>query len=712
LLSLLVFFFVGFAIFRTLRNLSPAATGLPEAAQAVTLASILLLATIAVALLYIWLIWRARVPGGSIENQSAGGLKRTHEPPLLAGTFPAAAWVFALRMPVLPTGLVDWFLSIARIVISVLLFFTIFYPHFFATWWPRLFFIPVLLAGAVVLLEEVAAWSMRSRTPLLLFAVASVFIAVYFSTHFHDVRWIEATVEPSKAAGDKRQISLAGAVERWKAANKCPGSDLNRCPRPILIAGAGGASRAGFFTATVVGALIDLGLDDKRGAPYGDIRSRIFALSTVSGSSAGAVVIRAAVLDAAARNDPNTPPCKIAGTGSWFGLPQMATDKTFNPKKNWRDCFQAILAGDFLSPVFVALAYRDTLPFTNPFTYRPAWSDRAVLLEQALERRYHRFTTESGDSVSCPDPPPKTGSDGLCRPFGYHPDPEAAGAWVPLLFINGTSVFTGRRIVVGDVATTSSYPPDATLMPLAYDLNDVRIRKTKSPDAKPSVERGTDIRLSTAVTMSARFPVISPQGLLRTLDGDVTDQIVDGGYFENDGLATIADVAHALRAGFDLDPVVIRIVNEPSNPEAAVVDKIRPPTPVAKERSLFDDFFAVTRALVASRSGHEDEYVVSLKSTILKRESRLYEIGVYEFASQKADAPAAQRSMSPQTNPVCRREVKSGARMEYVSMSWWISQPVQAYLDAQLCLPANWERLECELREGRTPSGGECAQFH
>src|SRR6202022_645621 len=157
-----------------------------------------------------------------------------------------------------------------------------------------------------------------------------------------------------------------------------------------------GASRAGFFTATVVGALIDLGLDDKRGAPYGDIRSRIFALSTVSGSSAGAAVVRAAFLDAAARNDPNTPPCKTAGAGSWFGQPLMATDKTFDPAKNWRDCFQAILAGDFLSPVFVAFAYRDNFPFNIPFPGRPAWSDRAVLLEQALGGRYHRFTAGRG----------------------------------------------------------------------------------------------------------------------------------------------------------------------------------------------------------------------------------------------------------------------------------------------------------------------------
>src|SRR5262249_22560685 len=286
--------------------------------------------------------------------------------------------------------------------------------------------------------------------PLLLVTVVSSLIAIYLTERFHDTRWIET-------AGIKQQITMAEAVGRWQFANKC-GPEGRACPRPILIAGAGGASRAGFMTATVVGALIDLGLDKERGAPYGDIRSRIFALSTVSGSSVGAAVMRAALLDAIERknpDDPNRPPCNTAGHGSWFGLPLMAGDNRFDPKKYWRDCFQAILAGGFLSPIFVALAYRDNFPLISPITDRAVWSDRAVLLEQALERRYDLFTTTGSAARICPDQPQKSSSSvatGLCRPFGYHPDPKEARAWVPLFFINGTSVFTGRRIVVGDVA--------------------------------------------------------------------------------------------------------------------------------------------------------------------------------------------------------------------------------------------------------------------
>jgi len=691
-LSFLVFFFVGFAILRVYLNLDTAKNGLPEAAQAVTWAFVLLALNAVAFLFYAWRHWKWKRFGDWIVATGWSYL-----PPLLAGTAP----LFAARLPghhPTPTPAVvmtpaDRFWFIARIVTVSLLAVTIFNPHLVADWSPRLYFIPLLFGGGVVLLSELAAWSMRWQTPLLLMIAGLSLLFVFVTANFHDTRWITTTVEPSPAAGAKKQITIDEAVQRWRAANNNCTDD---CPRPILIAAAGGASRAGFYAATVVGALMDLGRDKEKGQAYGDIRSRIFALSTVSGGSVGAAVIRAAMLDAAARGKPHDPPCQIAGRGSWFGQPLMATDKSYDPTKNWRDCFQAVMAGDFLSPVFVGLAYRDNFPFSNPFTHQPAWADRAVLLEQAFERRYRRFTADDRSARSCPNQPSTATSDyeGMCRPFGHHPDAKTAGAWVPIFFINGTSVYTGRRIVVSDVETISSLSPGGpAFMPMAYDLYD----------------RRTDyIRLSTAATMSARFPVISPQGVLRGPDGKTIDQIVDGGYFENDGLATIMEVARALKLQ-KLEPVVVRIRNEPDKPSDPMADRTRPPPAKSEDRSVLDDIFAIARALIAARSGHEDQFAVSV-TNVLGDEKRFFDIGVYEFGASGSELPASQLPMKPAANPVCRREVNAAAKLENVSMSWWMSQPVQAYLDAQLCLPANWERLECELRDGRTAKGDACEQ--
>jgi hypothetical protein len=152
----------------------------------------------------------------------------------------------------------------------------------------------------------------------------------------------------------------------------------------------------------------------------------------------------------------------------------------------------------------------------------------------------------------------------------------------------------------------------------------------------------------------------------------------------------------------------VRIRNEPDELSDPKADKTRPPPAKSQGRSVFDDYFAIARALIAARSGHEDQFAVSV-TNVLGDEKRFYDIGVYEIGGATSTLPASQLPMKPATNPVCRREINAAAKLENVSMSWWMSQPVQAYLDAQLCLPANWERLECELRDGRTVDGEECA---
>lgn len=716
-LSLVVFGSVAFAIYRVRLNLSSAAEGIPEVAEALALSSKLLVCTGAVAIVYIWLTWHRRKFGSWIAYDGSW----IYSPPLLAGMVP---W-FAKTMPSAPQaprGGLDRAIRIARFVVLVLLVVTIINPHLFATLFPRLFFVPLLFSGAVLLLSEIGAWSLRLRTPLLLGVLAVSIACVFITTRFHDVRWIKDEDDANK------NISLTEAVTRWKAVNNCTGDDLSKCPRPILIAGAGGASRAAYMTATVVGALVDLG--NRKRETYGNVRNRIFAMSTVSGSSVGAVVMRAAFHDAADRGKPDDPPCVTRGTGSWFGYPDdkfdYASNERLEPKRRWRDCFQAILAGDFLSPVFVAMAYRDNFPLPNPLNWQPLWSDRAVMLEEAFERRYHRFTVKGEQPIPCPTEPKAVdkGTEGLCRPFGHHPDLTAAKTWVPLLFINGTSVFTGRRIVVSDIKASDTNASGNTLMPLAYDLDEIRRWKKPDPKTKPDpekkretenkleTEKGANIRLSTASTMSARFPVISPHGVLRNLWGESNDYIVDGGYFENDGLVTIADLAAALqKAPHNLDPVVIRVVNEPEELETPLIGPDRPATPTAEQRGWFDDFLSIVRALLATRSGHSDAAEAYLKEKLVSP-SRFFPIGVFELKPPEAtDDP---KRLAPWGNPFCRLDTeknsKRDAKLAAVSMSWWVSQPVQAYLDAQLCVQTNWVRLECELREGRPTLGTVCSR--
>src|SRR5262249_21284146 len=131
---------------------------------------------------------------------------------------------------------------------------------------------------------------------------------------------------------------------------------------------------------------------------------------------------------------------------------------------------------------------------------------------------------------------------------------------VPALFFNTTSVETGDRMIVASLwSVDGSVPYFATLA---------------------EVSRHVEPRFSSAACLSARFPVVSPAGWVPVTEDRTTGaplarpvkrRFVDGGYFENSGLATIDDILAALRPGLDPQgnerfppwyPVIVRIGNE------------------------------------------------------------------------------------------------------------------------------------------------------
>ncbi len=691
LLGVAVFVFMAIAMVRAYRNLEPA-QALPEVDRALRLLFVLIAVTIILGTTFFFLVWRRRRINIWL-NQAMEG-KRQHWPltdgPLLTGeeaifldfrrlrtNFSAAA---AER-----TAWVDVIIFAIAIAVTVLFLFSLVLPHSIASVLPRAVFVPFVLGSSILLFTEIGAYAMRWRAPLLLLFIVAGGILEFLVGQFHDVRWVER-------AGGHRQISIQEAVKQWQFANECP--DIKNCPRPIIIAGSGGGSRAAFMTATVVGAILDL--SNPSSADFRDVRKRIFALSTVSGSSVAAAVITAALRDAEEVGSPDRPPCQKGPVDfAW-----LAASENNSETASWRDCLQKILAGDLLSPVLVGLIYRDTFPMGNPVTGQPWWSDRAVLLEQALERRYTRVVTGAAGICAEEDTRPT----GLCRHFGYHPVPSDIHVWHPLVFINGTSVETGQRIIASQVAAASPRPKSQkSLFPLAYDLCEIR-----SAGPCTGAETKSDVMLSTAFTMSARFPIISPHGILRARVKNtyrIVDRIVDGGYFENDGLATGADVADALKE-FGLHPLIILITNDPepeengSLPPPRMKQSDQPDLllPRAEDSSLFEDYTVIGRALFATRSGHENGDVEYAKSVVGR--DQLFHVTVRNL--QSIDGSLCRRSLVAGV-----RGAKITAAMQDVSLSWWMSQPEQAFLDYQLCDKGNSDQIITALRASASTSLSE-----
>ncbi len=263
----------------------------------------------------------------------------------------------------------------------------------------------------------------------------------------------------------------------------------------ILVATAGGGIRAAYWTTQVMHNLAEqFPLSNDLQVPLG-FNENLFAVSGVSGGAVGAVFVQAGFFG-------NAEPWQVSKA----------------------------VGQDFLGPVFAAMLVRDLLPLS--------WDGRARALEKAWERSWKE----------------ETDNDRMADPF-LKLWPE--GKQYPLLFLNGTIVGTGERIVLSNlnIAGEAGF--------LAEDFHTLA---------------GGDVRASTAGNHAARFPFIGPAG--RIVDKREPPRfeelrIVDGGYFDNFGAQTARDLLVALGADVGgpchekLNPIVIQIS---SNPELSPED--------------------------------------------------------------------------------------------------------------------------------------------
>ncbi|MBA3830588.1 MAG: patatin-like phospholipase family protein [Chthoniobacterales bacterium] len=280
----------------------------------------------------------------------------------------------------------------------------------------------------------------------------------------------------------------------------------NRPFHPLfIVATEGGGIRAAYWTATVLGKLQD-------GDP--SFADHIFAISGVSGGSVGAAVFDALVAD-------GTKPGEFERRG------------------------QEILGVDFLSPAMAAMLYPDFLqrfiPFPVPYFDRGSW------LEKSWEKAWRETAAKGGGKMS----------NRLAEPFLDLWQKKSVD-YVPALFLNGTSVEVGNRLIASNLLIDNNFLD-------AEDAAD-KLSPEKQHDERRHPQ--IDVPLSTAAHNSARFTYVSPAG---RFDEDGT-HVVDGGYFENSGAATALDILREVETELCRDksgslgvvvPRIIMISNDP-----------------------------------------------------------------------------------------------------------------------------------------------------
>jgi hypothetical protein len=532
---------------------------------------------------------------------------------------------------------------------------------------PRSMAVPFILGGWLPFLSYLSGAGRQLRAPLIVGLFASTSLLLIVLGDNHSVRLVDA----SKTAGrsvDVTPLPLQEAVSMWMRENKCDSAPAT-CPRPIVVAAAGGASRAGFFLASIIGYFM-------QEAPTHDldanqVRNQLFGISGVSGGSLGAVMVTAA-LDAKA--DSKDHPCEQSRFTLWWG----------QQINNWRDCFETLTSGDFISADFFGFAFNDMLPFG-------LWRDRAAVLEDTWNHRYRAAVTRADASnfLSC---------KGLSCPFLTLRPRE--GHWIPLLVLNGTSEATGGRIVTTQLATTykpasrcptSQSSTGCKLFVDADRFHDLLNYKAESSGWLGAFQRAVlnwtkgdgvlnDVRLDTAAHNSARFPFISPAGSIRNQDQAIVDRIVDGGYFENYGALSAKELALAIHAAQPaLAPVVVVISNDPDDllnqdVEAAMSDV------KANLKVQRDNQEKKARAAVNGAEPVTD--IVAPVITVANTRTAHGILGVDELSIALRDAmPDCRTYMIPVR--VWPQPLETSAGPRAVSMSWWLSTLVQRHLHQQ-----------------------------
>jgi len=411
-------------------------------------------------------------------------------------------------------------------------------------------------ANAVFFGSMTVLMSRAIRVPVAAFALLAAAVFSGWNDN-HAVRLLPLDQNrPRPSLGNAFEAWARPRLQEWTREGK-----TGRMP-VFLVAAEGGGVRAAYWAAVVLGRLQDA---------HPTFARHVFGISGVSGGSLGAAVWVALLHDGAAAL-----PCRPAEGGASRG-----------PAEN---CAHDVLSQDLLAPAVGRLVATDFLQWFVPVPI--AAFDRARALEDTWSAAYLEVT----------------GKPTLDEPYlAISRGPGGEELAYPALLLNSTHVHTGQRLLRAPFAwpNTLEDDPSKTQMPEITDL-------TWLLEA--------DVRLSTAAHDSARFAYVSPAGRMRASTGRDFGHVVDGGYFENSGAATIKDVLRLLEgapAMGEVDLNVIYLCNNPGRCYGASVS----PDPARAQQGAGDlgEVFAPIRSLLGARDARGSLAIAHLKQNLGRR---------------------------------------------------------------------------------------------
>jgi hypothetical protein len=400
----------------------------------------------------------------------------------------------------------------------------------------------VAFALSVPVGSLLVALGMRAGVPIFTFLLVwALLISPFNDNHVVQTMPFDPNTRPAISTGFDKWF------ERLQQEHP-PGAD-GKYP-VILVATEGGGIRAAYWTAAVLTSLTDT---------LPTFADHTFAISAVSGGALGATVYDALLIR---RND------TLANLEETDYTPQAGEQYSLRFRA------RQMLSQDSLAPTLAAMTNPD---LAQRFIPVPVLPDRARALEGGWEHAWRttiqRRTKEDDDTFA----------------GGFLTLMDDREDHIPSLFLNGTVVETGQRIIASNLRIdTGSYGELADSIDLFGAI-------------------AADVRVSTAVDNSTRFTYVSPAGtLLRAKNsnggsplhcapGARCEHVVDGGYFENSGSATVSDIIRVIKRSKYADRIRPHVV--------FIQFKMETPAPIRPEK-FANEVLSPVRALLAVRGSH------------------------------------------------------------------------------------------------------------
>ncbi|MEO7456606.1 MAG: patatin-like phospholipase family protein [Gemmatimonadaceae bacterium] len=352
----------------------------------------------------------------------------------------------------------------------------------------------------------------------------------------------------------------------------------------------------------------------------------VFAISGVSGGSLGA-----ALFVSLARDD--------------AGAKRLTCDDT-STTRHFTGCVRRYMRDDFLSPVLSKMLAPDFAQRFLPFVVREA--DRSAGVEQSWAASYKSLTGHDTFRQGVLD---LTAADSRTE--------------LPVLLMNSTHVESGRRYVASPVS-------------FGRELGDA---------GDVLAKLNADLPLASAIHNSARFTFVSPPGRLGNTD--TLGRVVDGGYFENSGLATIQEVYLAIRKDAELRQrpiIVVYLCNDPlqcaHDRRAAVPDTgaaaLRPDSATRVNASWGNEIFGPVHAVLNARDARGSLARAQLEHALYP--NHVLQLNVCDHQ--------VFRSKARQSLLIDSAAVRERAQERAVSppLGWLLSELARAWMDSSASL--------------------------